>query len=156
MNVTITAGPARSVESYARLWQKHAFHFFRMIRRPHVPRTRYFTAAVGTAAAVVYSTYRDRTRTKKKVTPLESSHCHHRPARAASARAARGRRFDPKRAATAPGCLACSASREHRAGSLLIVWQDQTQTNSSSSARSPSTTPDDGSHPPHRPSSMPY
>ena len=40
-----------------------------------------------------------------------------------SARAARGRCFDPKRAATAPECRACSASREHRVGSQ--VGQDQ-------------------------------
>ena len=38
----------------------------------------------------------------KRVMPLESSHGHHLPARAASARAARGRCVDPKRAATAP------------------------------------------------------
>ena len=71
----------------------------------------------------------------KKITPLESSHGHHLLARAASARAGRGRCFDPKRAATAPGCIACSASREHRVGSLLllIVGQDQTQAHSSSS-----------------------
>ena len=56
--------------------------------------------------------------TKKTVTPLESSHGHHLPARAASARAARGRRFDPERTATAPGCRACSASRAHHDGSL--------------------------------------
>ena len=83
----------------------------------------------------------------KRVTPLESSHGHHLPTRAASARAARGRCFDPKRAATAPGCRACSANREHRVGSLSIVEQDQTQAHSSgSSTRSSSTTPDDGSH----------
>ena len=82
---------------------------------------------------------------KKKVTPLESSHGHHVPVRAASARAARGRCFDPKRAATAPGCRACSASPEHRVGSLLIVGQDQTQAHSRSSTRG-SSSPDDGSH----------
>ena len=75
-----------------------------------------------------------------------TSQGHHLPARAASARAARGRCFDPKRAATAPGCRACSASPEHRVGSLLIVGQDQTQAHSSSSTRGSSTTPDDGSH----------
>ena len=81
------------------------------------------------------------------MTPLESSHGHHLPTRAASARAARGRCFDPKRAATAPGCRACSASPEHhRAISRLIVGQDQTQAHSSSSTRGSSTTPDDGSH----------
>ena len=37
----------------------------------------------------------------KRVAPLESSHGYHLPTRAASARAARGRCFDPKRAATA-------------------------------------------------------
>ena len=81
----------------------------------------------------------------KRVTPLESSHGHHFPTRAASASAARGRCFDPKRAATAPGCRACSASPEHRVGSLLIVGQDQTQAHSSSSTRG-SSTPDDDSH----------
>ena len=82
----------------------------------------------------------------KRVTPLESSHCHH-PRRAASARAARGPCFDPKRAVTAPGCRACSTSRDHRVGSLLIiVGQDQTQAYSSSSTRGSSTTSDDGSH----------
>ena len=97
-------------------------------------------------AAVVYSRYPDRTAVRKRVTPLESSHGHHLPTRVASARAARERCFDPKRAATAPGCRACSAGREHRVGSLLIVGQDQTQAHSSSSTRSSSTTPDDGSH----------
>ena len=83
----------------------------------------------------------------KRVTPLESSHGHHLPTRAASARAVRGRCFDPKRAATAPGCRACSASPEHRVGSLLLVGQDRTQAHSSScSTRGSSTTPDDGSH----------
>ena len=91
--------------------------------------------------------------TKKRVTPLESSHGHHLPARAASARAARRRCFDPKRAATAPGCTKCSASREHRVGSL--VGQDQTQAHNGSSTRSSLATPDDGSHPPHRPPPMP-
>ena len=61
--------------------------------------------------------------------------------------AARGRYLDPKRAATAPGCRACSASPEHRVGSLLLVGQDQTQAHSSScSTRGSSTTPDGGSH----------
>ena len=82
------------------------------------------------------------------MTLLESSHGHHLPTRAASARAARGRCFDPKRAATAPGCGACSASPEHRVGSLLIIGQDQTQAHSISSTRGSSTTPgpNDGSH----------
>ena len=89
---------------------------------------------------------------------LESSHGHHLPTRAASARAARGRCFDPKRAAPAPGCRACSASPDHRVGFLLIIGQDQTQAHSSSSStRGSSTTPDDGSHT-HRivPPPMPY
>ena len=119
-----------------------------MIRRPHdtyqVPGI--YTAAVRAAAAVIYTRYPDRTAVRKRVTPFETSHDHHLPARAASARAARGRCFDPKRAATAPGCMACSASREHRVGSLLIVGQDQTQAHSSSSTRGSATTPDDGSH----------
>ena len=79
------------------------------------------------------------------MTPLESRDSRHLPARAASARAARGRCFDPKRAATAPGWRACSASPEHRVGPLLIEGQDQTQAHSSST-RNSSTTPDDGSH----------
>ena len=57
----------------------------------------------------------------KRVTPLESSHGHNLPARAASARAARGGCFNPKRAATAPGCRTCSANREHRVGSRRVV-----------------------------------
>ena len=80
------------------------------------------------------------------MTPLESIRGHHLPIRAASARAARGRCFDPKREATAPGCRACSVSREHRVGSLLVVGQHQTQAHSSSSTMGSSTTPDDGSH----------
>ena len=67
------------------------------------------------------------------------------PTSAASARAVRGRCFDPKRVATAPGSRAYSASSEHRVGSLLIVGQDKTQAHSSSSTRGSSTTPD-GSH----------
>ena len=82
----------------------------------------------------VDSRYPDRTRrTKTKVTPLESSHRRHRPARAASARAARRRCFDPKREATAPGCRACSASREHRVGSLVRRNQTHAHSNSSTS-----------------------
>ena len=76
-----------------------------------------------------------------------TSHGHHLPTRAASVRDTRGRCFDPKRAATAPGCRACSASQEHLVGSLLIVGQDQTQAHSSSSTRDSSTTPpNDGIH----------
>ena len=83
----------------------------------------------------------------KRVMTLESSHGYHLPTRAASARAVRGRCFDPKRAATAPGCRACSSSREHRVGSLrVLIGQDQTQAHSSSSTRGSSTTPDDGSY----------
>ena len=92
----------------------------------------------------------------KKVTPLESSHGHHLPARAVSARAARGRCFAPKLAATAPGCRACLASREHRVDSLLICRVgSNSQAHSSTSTRSSSTIPDDGSHPPHCPPPMP-
>ena len=46
----------------------------------------------------------------KRLTPLESSDGHHLPTRAASARAARGRCFDPKRAATTPGAPAGSCA----------------------------------------------
>ena len=64
--------PHTSVESYARLWQQHAFHFFRMIRRPHVPQTVpvpdiYTAAIVCTAAAVrSYSKYHDRAVQRKR------------------------------------------------------------------------------------------
>ena len=92
----------------------------------------------------------------KRVIPLGSSHGHQLPARAASARAARGRCFDPKGPATVPGCRGCSASREHRSGSLLIIGQDQTQGHSNIKSRSSSTTREDGSHPPHRPPPMPH
>ena len=68
--------------------------------------------------------------TKKDMAPLESKHGHHLQWRAAFARAARGRPSDPKRAATAPGCRACSSSRDNCVGSL--VGQDQTQANSNS------------------------
>ena len=74
--------------------QKQAF-YFRMIRRPHVPRTKYkvpdtYTTTICTAAGAVYSTYPDRTAVRKKLTPLESRYGSHLPARAASARADRG------------------------------------------------------------------
>ena len=64
-----------------------------------------------------------------------SSHCHYRPLRAASVRAARGRCFDAKREATAPGCRACSASREHLVGSL--AGQDKTEAHSNNSTSIP-------------------
>ena len=105
-----------------------------------------YTAAVRTAATVVYSRYPRSCCFTKQVTPLESSRGHHLPARSASARAACRRCFDPKRAATAPGCRACSASRGRRVGSLLVVGQDQTQAHSCSSTRGSSATPDDGTH----------
>ena len=117
----------------------------------HVPGI--YTAAVRTCLCNLRQVPRSYC-TKNKVTPLESSHGHNLPARAASARAARGRCCRPKRAVTAPRCRACWASREHRVSSL--VGHDQTQTNSISSTRSLSTTPDDGSHPPHRPPPMPW
>ena len=130
--------------------QKQAFRFFRIIRRPRVPRmtpgtgTRHKEFIASTSCQQVPRSYC----CMKRVTPLESSHGHHLPTRAVSPRAARGRFFDPKRAATAPGCRACSANPEHRVGSRLIVGQDQTQDHSNSSMRGSSTTPgpDDGSH----------
>ena len=132
--------------------------FFRMIRRPHVPRTRYQVfIQQSNISYCCRCTPQQVPRwccCTKKVPLLESSHGHHLPARAGSARAARGRCFDPKRAAMAPGCRACSASREHRVGSL--VGQDQSQAHRNSSMRSSSTTPCDGSHPPHRPPPMLY
>ena len=106
---------------------KQAFHLFRIVRRPHVPRTRYRCQvfirskqqfAAGTSIVLLYEKG-DAVRIEPR--PPSPNAC-----RAASPRAARGRCFDPKRAATAPGCRACSASPEHRAGSLLIVGQDQT------------------------------
>ena len=123
--------PCTSVESYARLYvKKQAFHFFRIMRRPHVPcmipgtGTRY---QVCISSSISQQVPRSNCCTKR-VTPLESTHGHHLPTRTASARAARGRCFGLKRAATAPGCRACSASPERRVGSLLIrVGQDQTQ-----------------------------
>ena len=148
--------PYTSVESYARLYVKQGFIYFRMVRRRHV-HISYHVPGIYTAASSSYCCRRSLQQVprsycaKKKVTPSEQSHGHHLPARAASARGARGRCFDLKRAATAPRCRACSASRTRRVGSL--VGQDQTQGNSST--RSSSTTPDDGSHPPHRPPPMP-
>ena len=106
---------------------KQAFHLFRIVRRPHVPRTRYRCQvfirskqqfAAGTSIVLLYEKG-DAVRIEPR--PPSPNAC-----RAASPRAARGRCFDPKRAATAPGCRAYSASREHRVGSLLIVGQDQT------------------------------
>ena len=109
-----------------------------MIRRPHLPRTRY---------QVLYSSSSQQVPRSycctKRLTPLESSHGHHLPARAASARAARGRRFDPKRPATTSGCRACSASRERRVGPRA---GSNSGSLGSSSTRSSPTTPDDGSH----------
>ena len=131
-------------ESYARLCKNKHFTFFVLcVRRPHVPRTRY-RYQVFMARSTSQLVPRSYCCTKR-VTPLESSHDHHLPTRAASARAARGPCFDPKRAATAPGCRVRSASPEHRVGSLLM-GQDQTQAHSRSSTRGSSTTPDDGSH----------
>ena len=65
------------------------------------------------------------TRTTQKVTPFESSCCHHRAERAASARAARWSGFDPKLVATTPWCQACSPCREHRVCS--VVARNQTR-----------------------------
>ena len=136
--------PCTSVESNARLYVKTSISLFRIIRRPHVPRIRY-RYQVFIASSSSQQVPRSYCCTKR-VTPLESSHGHHVSTRAASARAARGRCFEPKRAATAPGCRVCSTSPGHRVGSLLIVGQDQTQPHSSSSTRGSSTTSDDDSH----------
>ena len=89
-----------SVQPYERLSAKTRIFYLRMIRRLHVPRTKcqvpgIYTAAVHTAAGVVYSTYPYRTAVRKKLTPLESSYGHHLPARAASARANPGGCFNP-------------------------------------------------------------
>ena len=116
--------PCTSVESYARLYVKQAFNLFvYIIRRPHVTGTRYryqVFIASSSSQQVPQSCC-----CTTRVTPLESSHGQHLPTRAASARAARGRRFDPKRTATAPGCRACSVSPEHRAGSNSGSQQQQ-------------------------------
>ena len=133
-------------ESYARLCKNKHFTFFVLcVRRPHVPRTRY-RYQVFMARSTSQLVPRSYCCTKR-VTPLESSHGH-LPTRAASARAVRGRCFDPKRAATAPGCRACSASPDRASCRLSInSRQDQTQAHSSSSStRGSSTNPDDSSH----------
>ena len=89
----------------------------------------------------------------KRVTPLESSHGHHLPTRAGSARAARGRGFNPQRAATAPGCRACSATREHRVGSVGRI-------NSGSQRQQHEELVDNSwrwlTHPTHRPPPVPH
>ena len=92
--------------------QNKAFNFFRIIRRPYVSRT---IPGTGTRYRVFIesSSLQQVPRScccTRRVTPLESTHGHHLPARAAPARAVRGRCFDPKSAATAPGCGECSAS----------------------------------------------
>ena len=108
---------------------KYFAFFFRILRRPHVPHT---SIRYGYQVFLASSNSQQVPRSfccTKRLSPLKLSHGHHVSTRAASARAARGRCFDPKRAATAPGCRACSASRDHRVGFLLIiVGQDQTQT----------------------------
>ena len=112
--------PCTSEESYPRLYVKIRKHFTYFVLNGdhtyHVPGTgtRYlYTVARSSSQQVPRSCC-----CTKRVTPLESSHGHHLPTRAASARAAHGRCFDPKRAATAPGCRVCSASPEHRVGSI--------------------------------------
>ena len=107
-----------------------------MIRGPDQTRDHMSCDRKTTHAIVLPSIcnwYLNLTRTKNKVTSLELSHGHHRRALAASARAARGRCFDPKRLATVPRCRACSVSREHRVGSRINLGQNQTQANSNSS-----------------------
>ena len=113
--------------------QKQVF-FSRMIRRPRVPRTKHqvpgiYTAAVRTAAGVVYSTYPDRTAVRKKLTPLESSYGLHLPhvppllaqnAGVVSTPSERRRHRDAE-----------LAGREHRVGSLFLAGQNQTQAHSS-------------------------
>ena len=113
--------------------QKQAF-YFRMIRRPHVPRTKYkvpdtYTTTICTAAGAVYSTYPDRTAVRKKLTPLESSYGLHLPhvppllaqnAGVVSTPSERRRHRDAE-----------LAGREHRVGSLFLAGQNQTQAHSS-------------------------
>ena len=134
-----------SVESYARLHVKTSISIFSNYTEttPTTYDTRYRYHEPGIIASSSSQQVPRSYCCTKRVTPFESSHL---PTSADSAHAARGRCFDPKRAATAPGCRACSASPEHRVGSLLIVGQDQTQAHSSSSTRGSSATPDDGSH----------
>ena len=131
-----------------------------MIRRPHVPRVyRYqvFISSSYCCRCSLQQVPRSYCCTKE-VSPLDSSLGRHLPTRAASASASRGGCFDPKRAATAPGCRAYSASREHRVRSLTVVGYDQTRAHGSSRTRSSSTTPrpDDGTHTPHRLPPMPH
>ena len=150
MTAFCTAVPGyTSVESYARLYVKTSisiFSYYTETTRTTCDTRYRYMYQVFIASSSSQQVPRSYCCTKR-VTPLQSSHGHHLPTRAASARAARGRCFDPKRAATAPGCRACSASPEHRVGSLLFVGQDETQAHSSSSTRgSSTTTPGDGSH----------
>ena len=120
------------VESYTRLHVKTSIRFFRIIRTTRTTYdTRYRDHVPGIYSISSQQVPRSYCCTKR-VMPLESSHGHHLPIRAASVRAARGRWCGPKRAATAPGWGARSASPEHRVGSLLIVGQDQTRAHSSS------------------------
>ena len=113
--------PCWSVGSYARLYVITCIsllsYYADTTRTTYDTRYRYHVPGIVVASSSLQQVPRSYCCTKR-VTPLESSHGHHLPTRAASARAARGRCFDPKRAATAPGCRACSASPEHRVGSL--------------------------------------
>ena len=129
-----------TVESYARLHVKTSISLFRIIRIPRVPRTSYYIRyryhvpgtyskqqfAAGNPTVLLYEKG-DAVRIEPR--PPSPNTC-------ASARAARGRCFDPKPAATAPGCRACSASPDrascrlsinNRAGSSSGSQQQQCQ-----------------------------
>ena len=119
--------------------QKKALHFLRMIRRPHrtkhpiyiprtalpctsqVPGTWFMICTRHTAAVLLPPCGAGTTavpRTYSFKAKLVSSHpniAQHVPCRLCARSS-----FDPKRAATAPRCRACWASRDHNAGSLLI------------------------------------
>ena len=111
--------PCTSVESYARLSVKRAFHFFLIMRRRHVSRTRYrcqvFTES-RSSQQVPRLSYCCTKSEKGDAVRIEP-----RPPSPNTCRlCARSLRtlFRSKRAAPAPGCRACSASPEHRVDSI--------------------------------------
>ena len=86
--------PCTSVESYAWLYVKTSIsRFSYYTETTHVPCTK-CRCQVFIASSSSQQVPRSYCCTKM-VKPLESSHGHHLPTRAASARAARGRCFDP-------------------------------------------------------------
>ena len=130
-----------NIASYARVTQKKNMLLFLLLcdtetakdEIPHtnhvlrysVPGTRYLVyASYSYSSSTQYchrharrilQQYLERVRSKQKVSVEPPQH---RPARAASARARPFRSL--KRAATAPRCRACSASRGNRVGSTIV------------------------------------